>query len=332
MAIGQRRGSGMGVVLILAALCACAAAAGIYWVVGPSPECGNPAQGPARQGWSARSLVSGGRERCYRLYVPADTDPSWPMPVVVSLHGFLTNPNSHAALSGWQELAEREGFLVVYLQGTSFPQRWNAYGAWSAGAVDDVQFLRDTVEHLSTVAAVDRSRVYVNGFSNGGGMSVRIGCEAADAVAAIGSVAGAVVDLDGCTPSRALPLMALHGTADPLVPYEGGRMRGWVGRLGAQLTGAPSSFLGVEEWVATWAERQGCDPAPEPIPTQADVQGRRYTACDEGVDMVLVTIDRGGHTWPGGLPIPGLGKTSRDLDATEAMWRFFQAYRLEVAP
>jgi polyhydroxybutyrate depolymerase len=327
----RRRRSWIGGVAILVALCACAAA-GTYWLVGRTPECGNPAQGPARQGWSARSLVSGGRERCYHLYVPAGTDPSQPRPVVVSLHGFLTNPNSHAALSGWQDLAEREGFLVVYPQGTSFPQRWNAYGLWGAGAVDDVQFLRDTIEHLSTVAAVDRSRVYVNGFSNGGGMAVRIGCEAAEGVAAIGSVAGAVVDLEACTPSRALPVIAVHGTADPLVRYEGGRIRGWVGRLGARLTRAPSSFMAVEEWVARWAEGQGCDPAPDRIPRQGDVEGRRYTGCDEGVEVVLYTIDGGGHTWPGGPPVPGLGKTSRDIDATEVMWRFFAAYRLEELP
>ena len=105
-----RRGCGLlGVVATVTLLCACAAAATSYWAVGPSLGCENPVRGPAQPGWSARTVVSDDLERCYHLYVPRGYDPSQPAPVVVSMHGFLSNPNSHAVISGWHRLADRAG-------------------------------------------------------------------------------------------------------------------------------------------------------------------------------------------------------------------------------
>jgi polyhydroxybutyrate depolymerase len=188
------------------------------------------------------------------------------------------------------------------------------------------------LDDLSSVAAVDRSRVYVTGFSNGGGMTVRLGCETADLLAAMGTVGGAVVSSGGCNPSRPVPLLAFHGTADPIVPYEGGEMRGWLLRWGAGVTDAPTYFVGAEDWVTTWAEANGCDPTPEALPAQGDASGVRYTGCDDNAEVILYTIDGGGHTWPAGWPIPAVGRTSKDIDATEELWAFLQRYRLEGQP
>ncbi len=301
-------------------------AAGSYWGTGPALRCALPRQGSVEIGWSARIVVSDGRERCYYLYVPPSHDPTQPAPLVVSLHGFLSNPESQAWISGWHKLAAEEGFLVAYPQGTAWPQRWNAGATWNAG-VDDVQFFRDLLDDLSRAAAVDRSRVYVNGFSNGGGMTTRIACEAADLVAAIGTVAAAVVELPGCTPIYPVPVLAFHGTADPIVPYGGGDMRGRPLREGAKQTRAPTHFVGAQEWTAQWAESNGCALEPESIPPQGQVWEKRYTSCEEGAEVILYTIEDGGHTWPGGGPIPLVGKTTQDIDATEEMWRFFQAYQ-----
>jgi polyhydroxybutyrate depolymerase len=235
-------------------------------------------------------------------------------------------------ITSWHRLADKEGFLVVYPQGTKFPQRWNAGSTWGDSDVDDVQFYHDILEDLSEVTDFDRSRVYVNGFSNGGGMTVRIGCEAADTVAAIGSVAGAVVEMENCSPSRPVPVITFHGTADPIVNYEGGEMEGAQLRWAAGVTDAPTYFVGAEDWVAIWAENNGCEPTPEIIAPQGDASSVRYVGCNEDAEVIFYTIDDGGHTWPGGFPIPGLGKTSTDIDATEEMWEFFQAYRLEGGP
>jgi polyhydroxybutyrate depolymerase len=317
-----------------------AVVAGAYWMVGPAVRCELPEQATAQVGWTARTLDSGGLERCYYLYAPPMYDSpskySGPrgqrLPVVFSFHGFVSNPESQALISGWHKLAAQEGFMVVYPQGQKFPQRWDSGATWGDSDVDDVRFFRDMVDDLSSIAAVDRSRVYVSGFSNGGGMTVRIGCEAAELVAAMGTVAGAVVSMEGCQPSRPVPAMAFHGTADPIVNYEGGAMRGWLLRWAAGVTDAPTYFVGAEDWVARWAEGNGCSPTPEIVPLSGDVSRARYAGCDESAEMILYTIDGGGHAWPGGWPIPGVGKTSKEIDATRELWEFFQGRRLEEQP
>jgi polyhydroxybutyrate depolymerase len=274
-------------------------------------------------------LVTEGRDRCYHLYVPSGYNPDQPSPLVVSYHGFLSSPNTNSILTRWSKLAEQDGFLVAYPQGSKFPQRWNAGLTWGAAGVNDVQFFLDMLEDLSSVAAVDADRVYVNGFSNGGGMSVQIGCQVADKVTAIGSVAGAIVDKEDCRPSRPVPLMAFHGTADPLVPYAGGPMQGWLLRFAAGATNAPVYFVAAPDWVAAWADLSGCSTQPEAIPPHGDALGVRYTGCDEEAQVALYTIEEGGHTWPGGRPIPFMGKTSTDIDATRQLWSFFQGFSLE---
>jgi polyhydroxybutyrate depolymerase len=302
------------------------------WMVGPAVRCILPKQASVEAGWSARTLVSGGQDRCYYVYAPPGYDAAGPAPVVFSFHGFLSNPESQALITGWHKLADQEGFVVAYPQGKKFPQRWNAGATWGDSDVDDVRFFRDMLEDLSTTAAIDRSRVYINGFSNGGGMTVRLGCDAADLLAAMGTVAGAVVSMDDCKPSRPVPAMAFHGTADPIVPYEGGQMHGRLLRWASGLTNAPTYFVGAEDWVAMWAASNGCDPTPATIPPMGDAHGVRYAGCDDEAAVAFFAIDGGGHTWPGGWPIPGVGKTSQDIDATEQLWEFFQGYRLEGHP
>jgi polyhydroxybutyrate depolymerase len=147
-------------------------------------------------------------------------------------------------------------------------------------------------------------------------------------VAAIGSVAGAVVDMAACNPSRPVPVIAFHGTADWIVPYDGGIMSVAPLRYGAEVTHAPSYFVGAEKWIAFFAGLNGCDPMAEVPPPRGDVQARRYAGCRQDADVILYTIENGGHQWPGGMTIPGAGKNTMQIDASEEMWRFFQAYSL----
>ena len=147
-------------------LCASAVALALS-ALGPAASCRNPATGPAQPDLSARTLVSGGLERCYLLYVPASRVPSQPAPLVLSLHGFAGNAKNQKRSTGWDRIADREGFVVVYPEGTSLPQRWNAADLFSAQSVDDVQFFRDMVADVAKAAPVDLDRVYVNGMSVG---------------------------------------------------------------------------------------------------------------------------------------------------------------------
>ena len=303
--------------------------AATYFNIGPAARCELPADGFNIAGTTAHSIESAGIERCYFLFTPDDYDPSVPVPLIISYHGFLSNPNSQAMITGWNQLAEEENFLVVYPQGKKFPQRWNSGSTWTDSDVDDVQFFRDILDDVAENRNFDPSRVYVNGFSNGGGMTVLIGCEEADRVAAAGTVAAAVVEWEDCAPSRPLPMIAFHGTGDPVVNYDGLGMQYELLRFGSRLTKAPSEFIGAEEWTARWASANNCNPIPEEIPVVDDVSGVEYVECDEDAGVMFYTIDGGGHTWPGGFPILITGKTSNTIDATREMWDFFQNYSLD---
>jgi polyhydroxybutyrate depolymerase len=137
-------------------------------------------------------------------------------------------------------------------------------------------------------------------------------------IAAIGGVAGAyLLPWSECTPARAVPAVLFHGTADPIVPYRGGPSRAFN-----------LPFPDVPAWVAALARRNGCGGEPRPLPARGDVSGLRYSGGRADVDFY--TIAGGGHTWPGGEPIPAwiAGRTTRDIDATRVMWDFFQAHPL----
>lgn len=273
---------------------------------------------PAQLGVVDGSVESGGRVRTYRLYVPTTYDPARPTALVLSLHGFASNPSQQARFSGFDELAEAEGFLAVYPQGTGLPLRWNAgiRGLNAGSTVDDVAFIRDLLDHLAAQFCVDPTRVYATGLSNGGGMSHRLACALADRVAAIGTVAGAypLPEDDTCQPARPVPVIAFHGTADLIVPYAGNR-----------------DLAAASEWAAAWAARNGCAPTPTDLAPVGSARGMRYSGCSGGAEVHFYTVEGGGHTWPGGPPLPALiiGRTAADVDASRLMWTFFQAHPLE---
>lgn len=279
-------------------------------------EC-SPAKPAVEAGSTHLMLTSGGIEREYLVFVPASYNPTEPTPLVLSMHGYTSNVTQQQLYSGWNTVAQRENFIVVYPQGTGSPSRWYAYqrgGTFvGAAAADDVQFMRDLLDQLQQDYCIDPARIYANGISNGGGMTHRVACELADRIAAAGTVAGAFVQDRNCEPARPMPIVEFHGTDDEIVPYDGA-----------------AYLLGVEQWAAAWAERNGCDPTPETLPTQGDVSGIAYTGCAEDAEVILYTVDGGGHTWPGASPLLGaaLGYTTQDIDATETMWDFFVAHPL----
>ena len=213
-------------------------------------------------------LVSGDVERAYVLHVPAKVRASTPVPLVISLHGFTEWPAHLQKMSRWDALADEQGFIVVYPSGTSFPKRWRGNGsADAAGTATDVQFIADLIDALSRQYAIDAKRVYVNGLSNGGGMTAVLGCQLADRIAAIGTVAGAyAMPLSECKPSRPVPAMVFHGTTDPIVPFKGGA------------AGPPGMKLpDITTWVSDRAALNGCNPQPTESQAAASVTLRRYT-------------------------------------------------------
>ena len=175
------------------------------------------------------SLTVSDQTRRYLLHVPASYDGRHPVPLVIDLHGFAQWPANQQSVSRWGELADEEGLIVVHPMGTGTPLRWASHTPGAADTTADVRFITELLETLSRDYAIDQDRVYVTGISNGGGMSFVLSCVLSDRIAAIGTVAGLFTyPWDACRRTRPVPLIAFHGTADPIVPFEGGPLRGPV--------------------------------------------------------------------------------------------------------
>jgi len=264
------------------------------------------------------TLVSSGEKRAYLLYVPDSYDPTVPAPLVVSFHGFAEWPAHQMRISGWNELADRYGFIVVYPSGTGFPLGWRTHGTAGPTPPIDVLFVSDLIDELEARFNIDATRIYANGLSNGGGMAFVLSCALSERIAAIGGVSGAyLLPWELCTPSRPVPTIVFHGTDDPIVPYQGGPSRSFN-----------IAFPAIPAWVAMLAERNGCHETPVELPRMGEATGVAYSDCSASV--AFYTIAGGGHAWPGGEPLPEMivGHTTQDLNATQLMWDFFQAHRL----
>jgi len=278
--------TGLGLFIFLAL-----AVAGIFWLANRN------------NGW----LEVDGERRAYLLYVPDSYNPAEPAPLVITIHGFSQWPAHQAQLSRWNDLADRHGFLVVYPAGTDFPLRWRSGG--QAGN-QDVRFISALIDRLEREYNLDPSRIYVNGMSNGGGMTFLLSCALSERIAAVGMVAGAYsLPWEACNPERRVPAIVFHGTADPIVPYQG-------------------AYQDTPGWVARLAKENGCDLEPEALTADGSVSGVRYTNCE--AEVIFYTIEGGGHTWPGGGYLPAIltGPTTRDIDASQRMWEFFQEHPL----
>jgi len=265
------------------------------------------------------TLVSSGQEREYLLHVPKSYDPTKPVPLVISLHGGAGWPAMQKETSRWNTLSESQGFIVVYPSGMSGrgPRAWRMN---PTGRAIDVRFISELIDTLRADYNIDSTRVYADGLSNGGGMAFVLSCTLSDRIAAVGMVASAqFLPFDWCKDQRAVPMIAFHGTGDRSVPYHGGKS--WV---------APVEFPDMPTWAADWARRNGCHPHPVEAAVAADVTRLEYTACADDAAVVLYTVKGGGHSWPGGGPLPeGLvGPTSHSIDATSLMWAFFREHRL----
>jgi len=265
------------------------------------------------------SVVSSGQPREYLLHVPKSYDPAKPTPLVISLHGGSGWPAMQKEISRWNAVADSQGFIVVYPSGISGrgPRAWHMN---PSGLARDVRFISDLIDALKAAYNVDGARVYADGLSNGGGMAFVLSCTLSDRIAAVGMVASAqLLPFDWCQDQRAVPMIAFHGTADRTVPYHGGKS--WV---------APKAFPDMPTWAADWAGRNRCSPGPVESAAAADVTRLEYTDCADDATVVLYTVKGGGHSWPGGGPLPEwlVGDTSLSTDATSLMWAFFRDHRL----
>jgi polyhydroxybutyrate depolymerase len=261
-------------------------------------------------------LEAGGISRTYRLFVPSSLDRSAPAALVVVLHAGLQNGEGAVRIGGWDAEAEEGGFLTVAPDGIG--RTWNAgicCGRAGLGDIDDVSFLVALVAHVGAEHDIDLDRVYATGLSNGGLMSYRLACEASGTFAAVAPVAATLPV--ACDPAELVSILHIHGLADRNIPFEGG-----FGPSGLQDVDWPPVRAGVERWV----EIDGCAFEPQ-VEEQGMVITEVWGDCRGGTDVELVTIADGGHSWPGGQPLPaGFDPPSDAVDATPRIWAFFVAH------
>lgn len=274
-----------------------------------------------------RTITIGQTQRSYILFLPdSPTALGTGFPLVVVLHGGGGTAEQMMRFSRFNESGERERAVVAYPQGIA--RSWNdgrSFRGRDTG-VDDVGFIRAMVADIgANVTPLDRRRIYAAGISNGGFMSYRLACEAADLFAAVAPVAATMPAELGprCKPSAPISVLAINGTADPLVPYGGGDVRVMFRTRG--------EIWSTDQTIAFWSKHNHCkgdvvvrtlpdrDTTDQSTVRQLDVHG-----CTAPVR--LLRVEGGGHTWPGGaqyLPVTWIGPTNRDIDATETIWRFF---------
>lgn len=275
-------------------------------------------------GLTTRNLNYTGEERSYNLYVPLNFDASKPAAVVFVFHGGGGNADIMMSTSGFNEIADEEGFLVVYPNGSGRLDdkllTWNGgtcCGFAQENNIDDVGFVRAILGDLQTIAAIDMKRVYATGMSNGAILSYRLACEAADMFAAIAPVAG-TLNFSPCEPSEEVSVIHFHGTNDQHLPYNGG--------VGADsLVGV--DFVSVQDSLAAWASIDGCDSQPRTSSID-EIQHQVWDGCARSSSVELYTIIGGKHAWPGsdGPGWIGGDEPTQAISASEIIWQFFEMH------
>ncbi len=277
------------------------------------------------------TLEYDGLERTYVYYVPEGV--SAHPPLVIALHGGGGSGEDMERLTYFKfnDLADEEGFVVVYPDAVD--KHWNdgrglSFYYSQANDVDDVGFIEALIDLFKEALDIDTSRIYVTGMSNGALMSYRLACEIPDRFVAIAPVAaGMGTKLAGeCSPSRGISVLQIHGTDDPIAPYEGGLLHFGDIPLGY--------VLSATDTVRYWADVDNCAVESDWIQWEdqyADgtwVKEKRFTDCDDDFEVRQITVIGGGHTWPNGLPyLPEsmIGLVTREFDGAEVIWNFFKS-------
>lgn len=258
-------------------------------------------------------LMFGGRHRRYLVHTPPGYDGTVPLPMVLGFHGKGPGMKSLRYQSGFNDVADKYGFLMVYPDGTGpkYLHSWNGgpgnHNYASSHNVDDVGFVRALLDDVATLYAVDTTRIYATGMSNGGSMCHRLGIELSDRIAAIGTVSG-LLAIKEHRPPTPVPVIHFHGMQDPLVP-----------------------FSEVAYTIDFWKRADHCLKQPISVDVETDRTVYDYAprTGKVGAPVVLYALPDGGHTWPGGVDVTaghGTGGFVATVPASQLIWLFCQQF------
>ena len=300
----------------------------------PSAGCGTSSATGVGPGQRRVTVASAGQDRWYLQEIPPAHDGRNPVPVVVDLHGYGEGAVAHAESTQLAPYGAMQGFITVTPQGQGAQQAWD-----SAPGSPDVQFVSDLLDQVERTLCVDTDRIFATGSSNGAMLASTLACVDSARFAAVAAVAGVAI-VDGCTPRRAVPIVAFHGSEDPVVRYNGGLDPG-IAALplpDGQRTIAdirPGADLSIPQVMAWWGDRDSCGTDADEERLSPSTVLLRFR-CPGWTAVELYRIDGGGHTWPGrdvsssaAQPRPG---PESPLVAADTIWAFLEDHPLSISP
>ncbi len=259
----------------------------------------------------------GGSKRRYLLHTPTPR-PQGPAPLLLAFPGAGQGAKELQALTGFDKIGDSLGMYV------SYPAACDVSGTWKLeqGATD-MDLVKGIVDRLTSSGDVDDTRVYAVGLSRGGQFAHRLGCELPQQITAFSSVAGQIISTvaNSCSPGRAVPGIFFHGTDDLILLYDGATSGG------VRLFSAPATL-------DFWAGVAGCTGVPDTtavpdvVADSTTVERLRYSACNAGAEVVLYSVNGGGHTWPGRESSGALGRSTGDIDASQLIAEFLLRFSM----
>jgi polyhydroxybutyrate depolymerase len=250
-----------------------------------------------------RTVTVNGVQREYILHIPPGLDLSLAVPVVVVFHDYGTAPAEMPAETGFNAVADKNGFLVVYPKGTGSSENQRAWntgiccGEALAENVDDPAFVQVLLKDLGSVARLDSKRIYAVGSSNGGVLTYQLACKMSDTFAAVAPVAAQLLQQDTCQPQQPVAVLHVHGSSDETI-----------------------GISQAQRSIQTWAQLDGCTSPPQQDQPAAKLEHTVYASCRAGTAVELYTVSKGGHNWPSDLYLPASQSWSG------VIWAFFAAH------
>jgi len=263
------------------------------------------------------SIMHDGKQRDYTLYFPASYDQNTEdYALIFSYHGFSSNGGQQRAYTAMDLVCDTANLIMCYPEGID--NAWNV--GWSFGSTeDDVGFTSAMIDTFVSEYRINPRKIYACGMSNGGFFSYKLACELNDKIAAVASVTGSIVpgQDDVCMPNRAVPALQIHGTDDPIVPYNG----------------AFGVAMPIEDVVQFWVNNNDCTSTPSVVDfpdnsttDQSTASVSIYDDCAADTEVQFIRIENGEHTWPDALL--DIGVTNRDFNASQYIWEFFSMFSL----
>ncbi len=279
------------------------------------------------------SIIKNKLTREFIIYIPESYySQTSRVPLLFSLHGYTSFARVNIEYTGFKEIADNNGFIVIYPQGSLWfapPSDINGYTSqgqthWNVGwgnagtksTSDDITFIEDLIDWTSSNYNINTDRVYSTGMSNGGFMSYNLACNLSSKIAAIASVTGSMSPQNyrTCNPDRPMPILQIHGLQDYVVPY----------------LGLDSRCEPIENVINYWVDFNSCNKNSIDntiIDINNDDYGgvhKTYKNGKNNVAVELYLLDRMGHSWPR-INAPGWDM-SFDIDAPSIIWSFLSKY------